>query len=149
MHDSFANNKNNVSSFNKSMIMKKIFATIICILIPLMYSFVCAQSELGFIIALKRDSPSEIKPKGDGIFRSPAMLPATAVVGNMKITVNIFQPVANVTIMITNTDTGEVLYANEYISPNCVEVPLDAGWDNSAGYRIDIISDAWTLYGEF
>lgn len=129
--------------------MKKIFATIICILIPLTYSFVCAQGELGFIIKLQRDGSSVMKPKDDGVFRSPAMLPATAVMGNMKITVNIFQPVTNVTVMITNTDTGEVLYANEYISPNCVEVPLDAGWDNSAGYRIDIISDAWTLYGEF
>lgn len=141
--------KNNVLSFNKSLIMKKIFAMTICILIPLMYSFVCAQSQLGFIIALKKDIPHEIKYSDDTIVRSPAMLPATAVVGNMKITVNIFQPVANVTIMITNTDTGEMLYVNEYISPNCVEVPLDAGWESSAGYRIDIISDAWTLYGEF
>lgn len=129
--------------------MKKIFATTICIFIALMYSFACAQGELGFIIMLKKDASSVMKPKDDGISRSPAMLPATAVMSNMTITVNIFQSVANVTIMITNTDTGEVLYVNDYISPNCVEVPLGTGWDNSAGYRIDIISDAWTLYGEF
>lgn len=130
--------------------MKKILAMVLLVFISLLHSYACAQSELGFIIALKRDYPYGVKhPENDKIVRSPAMLPATAVMSNMKITVNISQPVANVTIMITNTDTGEVLYVNECISPNCVEVPLGTGWDYSAGYRIDIISDAWTLYGEF
>lgn len=134
----------------KSIVMKKILAMVLLVFISLLHSYACAQSELGFVIALKRDYPYGVKhPEKDKIVRSPAMLPAMAVVSNMIVTVSFSQPVANATIMITNTDTGEVLYVNEYISPNCVEVPLDAGWESSAGYRIDIISDAWTLYGEF
>lgn len=129
--------------------MKKAQAITICILISLLYSFTCAQHESGFSIRLNRDSSNELKHKDDGIMRSPALLPATAEVNGMSITVNFMVPTTKVTIKITNTDTGEILYSEVYTSPNCVNVPLNIASDIDMGYRIDLISDSWTLYGEF
>lgn len=129
--------------------MKKALTMTISILISLVYSFTYAQYESGFFITLKRDSSNEMKHKDDGIMRSPSILPATVVFDGMSITVNFVVPISKVTIKITNTDSGEILYSEVYTSPNCVNVPLNIASDIDMGYRIDLISDSWTLYGEF
>lgn len=134
--------------------MKKLLLMIILSFITSLLGSVYAQE--GFMNQLtdtKREIPLKNVRKGtsttqgSGISRSPIIQPATASLSGNTITIDFRFPVVGATIIVTNINTGEVLYSDIYTTSGIVLVQLNVEID--ADCRIDIIGESWSLQGEF
>lgn len=99
------------------------------------------ESERDIPLRGKEDSPSE------GIMRSVKELPAQVCFTDGQLTIDFSYPVSCVTVSITNVSTGKVVYWNVYDLPG--QVTIDLTGEASGKYQVELISESWSLCGDF
>lgn len=89
---------------------------------------------------LKEDNP---RPISRGIVQTPVY----AYIYNKVVTLEFMETCSDVTVTVTNEDTGEVVYWESFSNP--AEVNIDLIGSRNGNYRIEIAADDSCWEGEF
>ena len=84
--------------------------------------------------------------KGDLVMRSIPFQYVRVFICDKNISVIFLEPMVNVLLVIKNTDTGQIVYSEDYYSPDNISIELDAEEGN---FQISIVNDNLGLQGDF
>lgn len=110
----------------------------------------CGRSKAkGNTIESERDIPLKGKEDypGEGIMRFVKELPAHVYFTDGLLTLDFSYPVNCVTVSVTNVSTGKVVYWDVYDLPG--QVIIDLTGESSGKYQVGLISESWSLCGNF
>lgn len=99
---------------------------------------------LGFISPLFKHSSNS---SDDKILRSPALTPVKAFMCEKTMRLDFSSSIKDVIITVVNASTGEVVYSENFATPEVVFINLDA--EEAGDYRLDVTGDATALWAEF
>ena len=83
----------------------------------------------------------------DTILRSPALTPVKAFMCEKTMRLDFSSSIKDVIITVVNASTGEVVYSENFATPEVVFINLDA--EEAGDYRLDVTGDATALWAEF
>ncbi|WP_373125312.1 DUF3244 domain-containing protein [Bacteroides sp. HPS0048] len=83
----------------------------------------------------------------DTILRSPALTPVKAFMCEKTMRLDFSSSIKDVIITVVNASTGEVVYSENFATPEVVFINLDA--EEAGDYRLDVMGDATALWAEF
>jgi len=83
----------------------------------------------------------------DKILRSPALTPVKAFMCEKTMRLDFSSSIKDVIITVVNASTGEVVYSENFATPEVVFINLDA--EEAGDYRLDVTGDATALWAEF
>lgn len=129
--------------------MKKLLFMMILTMLLSGESLMQAQCLFNNYTTVKREIP--IKgvgngTKGDLVMRSGTFQYIRAFINDRNISVIFLEHMENALISVRNADTGQIVYSEEYYSPNNVKIQLDAERGN---FQISIISEDIEFQGDF
>lgn len=104
---------------------------------------------------IKKEIPTTLGPgptgggtsESDGIFRCPIIKPAAASIYDRTITVDFLNSEEDVMIVVTNLATGEIIFSESFVATDTAIFELNA--EIGANCKIEIITESWSLEGEF
>lgn len=74
-------------------------------------------------------------------------LSTSAIIDGSLLFINFSSPVESITVIVTDTETGEMVYSYTY--SNIEEITIDLNGLDAGKYTLEILLDTTTLVGDF